>query len=90
MKTLLITSDMNLKDRNSAAYKMFNELEDNEAFKLIEEMTPEKLRDQMQSTLDIFQANDDTKIKVDSVRLDCERNLIVIEQIFEPQPENED
>jgi hypothetical protein len=90
MKTVLLNSNMTPKQRNVASYEVMVQLEDDEAFKVVEEMTPEQLQNQMQSALNLLQTNREIRIKIDSVKLDYERNLIVIEQIFEPQPDDDD
>jgi len=90
MKTVLITSEMTIKQRNTICYEVFSETEDDESFKIIEEMSPERLRDAMQVSLDVLQKYSEIKVKIEKVTFDHERNLIIIEQLFGPQPKEED
>lgn len=89
MKTVYIKSDMSMRERTLEVSRVIGELEDNEPFTSIEELTPEKLRDQMQGAIDAFQAYDLLKTKIVSVKLDHERDLIVIETLINPEPEEE-
>jgi hypothetical protein len=90
MKTILLTSGMTLKERDLATHEVISEIDDSEPFKVIEELTIEKLRNDLQATIDIVHAYSERKVRVDGVTLDHDRNLVVIEYVYDFKVDTEE